>query len=55
MKETKVDYKTDSEDVKDVKIDDDKVYKDGNKVTVNEVKPPALMFDEQAIFSGNVH
>ena len=47
-KETEVDYKIASEDVKGVKIDDNRVDKDGNKVAVDKVKPPAPKLDEEA-------
>ena len=48
LKETEVDYKNDSEDVKGVKIDDNRVDKNGNKVAVDKVKPPAPKLDEEA-------
>ena len=47
-KETEVDYKNDSEDVIGVKMDDNIVDKNGNKVAVDKVKPPAPKLDEEA-------
>ena len=47
-KETEVDYKNDSEDVKGVKIHDNRIDKNGNKVAVDKVKPPAPKLDEEA-------
>ena len=47
-KETEVDYKNDSEDVKGVKMDDNRVDKNGNKEAVDKVKPPAPKLYEEA-------
>ena len=52
-KETEVDYKNDSEDVKGIKIDDNRVDKNGNKVAVDKIKPPAPKLDEEAAHKSN--